>query len=504
MIQLLRNIPPSTQLLFLGLIVLLRLPVFFDGFYLVDESLYLACAERIQGGHLYINAWLEGPPLMVWIYSFFVNLFGNGALTAIRIVTILYLFLSVLYFQGMIVDYRVFKRSQIAPGIFLILLICTPWHSLQLSPPLLMLYPLIFSFHTIIRLSTSQSGNYRRLFLSGLLLFMGILADYHFIGFLLGICMAYFTIRQAKIDEFFGIILGVTSGLLLFLLFLYFNGIGKEFWEIGFSAFIFNWFNGFPETVITESSFALKALSLNWGILILIALAGLIHFRLRILNYVIVLRRVEQTMFIWLICGLLITIFSGLHLRFSDLLTITPPLAFYAAKTWSFKIPSIFRTSLVALIITPTLLMGLHFISTYSEKDINIIPIEEVDKWLGIDCVLPVHEKALTDYFEGKTFTHGIWVLDNRPELYHYLGAAPVTPYLDFSLTLQKLPYFGQESNLALESDASIFQQLNMQKPDYVIDVTGGFAQMRKRFPSLLGRYEVEAVAHYSVWKERE
>lgn len=500
----LRNIPLSAQLLFLGLIVLLRLPTFFSGFYLGDESLYLACAEKIQGGHLYIDAWIEGPPLMVWIYSFFVSLFGNGALAAIRVITIIYLFISILYFQGFIVDYRVFKRNQWAPGIFLILLTCSPWYSLELSAPLLMLYPLLFAFHTIIRLSTSQTGNYRRLFLLGLLLFAGILADYHVIGFLLGICIAYFTIRQAKIDEFFGILLGVGVGLLLFLLFLYFNGIGREFWDIGFSAFFFNWLNGFPEFILSERITALKSLALNWGVLVIFALLGLIHFRLRILNYVIVLRRVEQAMFLWLLSGLLILLFSGLQLRFSDLLTLTPPLAFYAAKTWSFRMLPVIRTSLIVLLIIPSILMGSHFITSYTARDINFIPAAEVDEWFGIKVMLDIHEKELTQYFEDKTYPNGIWVLDNRPELYHHLGAVPVTRYLDFSLTIQKLPYFGQENNLTKEPDAEIFHQLQQQKPDYVIDVTGGFAQMRKRFPSLLGRYEVEAVGHYSVWKERE
>lgn len=500
----LRNIPPSAQLLFLGLIILLRLPTFFDGFYLGDESLYLACAEKIQGGHLYIDSWFEGPPLMVWIYSFFVSIFGNGALTAIRIISIIYLFISVLYFQGFVVDYRVLKRTQLAPGIFLILLTCIPWYSLQLSAPLLMLYPLLFSFHTIIRLSTSQTGNYRRLFLTGILLFAGILADYHVIGFLAGICLAYFSIRQAKIDEFFGIILGVGVGFLLFLLFLYFNGIGTEFWEIGLSAYFFNWFNGFPAFILSERNHALTSLLLNWGVIIIVALVGLIHFRLRILNYVIVLRRVEQAMFLWLLSGLFILLFSGLQLRFSDLLTLTPPLAFYAAKAWSFRMLPIVRTSLVVLIAIPIILLGLHFANSYTEKNINFISTAKVDEWLGIEVVLPIHEKALTQYFEGKTIEHGIWVLDNRPELYHYLGASPITRYQDFSLTLQKLPYFDQENSLAIEPDAEIFHQLQQQKPDYVIDVTGGFAQMRKRFPSLLGMYEVEAVAHYSVWKERE
>lgn len=504
MLQLLRNIPPSAQLLFLGLIILLRIPTFFDGFFLVDESLYLACAEKIQNGHLYIDAWYEGPPLMVWIYSFFVKVFGNGALTAIRVVTILYLFVSVLYFQGFIVDYRVFKRTQLAPGIFLILLSCNPWYSLQLSAPLLMLYPLLFSFHTIIRLSTSQTGNYRRLFISGLLLFAGILADYHGIGFFLGICLAYFTIRQAKIDEFFGIILGVGTGLLLFIFFLYFNGIGKEFWEIGFKAFFYNWLNGFPEYILSERNDALKSLALNWGVLAMLAVAGFIHFRLRILNYIIILRRVEQAMFVWLLSGLLILLFSGLQLRFSDLLTITPPLAFYAAKSWYFRMLPVIRTSLLVLLMVPVILMSLHFISSFSGKEVNFISTERVNEWLGIKTLPGKQEKALIQYFKGKSFENGIWILDNRPEFYHHIGANPVTKYIDFSLSLQKLSYFGQESKLSKEPDAEIFRQLQQARPDYVIDVTGGFANMRKRFPSLLGRYEVEAVGQYTVWSERE
>ncbi len=441
---------------------------------------------------------------MVWIYSFFVSIFGTAALTAVRILTIIYLYLSVLYFQGMVVEYRVFKRTQFAPSIFLILLCCTPWHGLQLSAPLLMIYPLIFSFHSIIRLSMSQTGNYRRLFLAGFLLFAGILADYHALGFLVGVCLAYFTISQAKIDEFFGILLGVFGGLLLFVLFLYFNGIGKEFWEIGFSSFFYNWLNGGADIIRSARNSTLISMGLNWGIMIIIGILGLIHFRLKILNYVILIRKVELAMLLWLLSGIAILLFSGLKLQFSDLLTITPPLAFYAAKTWDLRMIPAVRSSLIALLIVAPLFMGLHFVATHIGRNIGPMTTEEVDELLGIKSILPIHEAALSTYFQEKSFPNGIWVLDNRPELYPYLGAKAVNKYIDFSLSVQKISYFGHESGLKKASDEDIFLQFQQQKPDYIIDVTGGFAKLRKRFPSLLGSYEVEAVGHYSVWKERE
>jgi 4-amino-4-deoxy-L-arabinose transferase-like glycosyltransferase len=485
----------------LGVAILLRLPAFAPDFLPPEASLNLLCGEQIQGGHVYMDAWYHGPPVMVWINWLFAFVFGEGALSAMRMFSMLYVYLSALYLQAMLVEYKVFRKNELAPGLFLILLASTPWYSLQLSPALLMLLPLLFSFHTVIRLSISKKGNYRRLFQAGLLLALGVLADYHLVVFLLGILLAYLFIRQPKLDELFGLLMGVGVGLVIFTLILYYNGIGQEFWELGFLAFWQNWLLGFPELLRNPMVATYLSVAINWGPLLILALLGFFHYRAKIFSYVILIRRVEQAMILWLVSGALMVAIAGSQLTYADFLLLSPPLAFYAARSWGFALSRLLRLGAWLLVVLPPLVMGLYLLDSYAPNTLRF----EANQWDGVlnnRSTLLRNDSELKAYFQGKSLDDGIWVLANRPELYLYLEGRCPNRYTDFRLVYQKFSYLVETSVLRLESDADIFESFSQGLPAYIIDQTGQFGRMQKRFPSLFHTYQSKRLGDYTIWEK--
>ena len=90
---------------------MLRLPTFNLQFLPDEEAYFLMLAQRmVESGSLYTDAWLAGPPVLVWIYYTFVKVFGSYALIALRISTCIYIYISAIYFNGLILEHRIFRN----------------------------------------------------------------------------------------------------------------------------------------------------------------------------------------------------------------------------------------------------------------------------------------------------------------------------------------------------------------------------------------------------------
>ena len=78
------NIDRRALLIFLtftGVILLLRVPSFFEPPWHTDEGIFAAVASRVlQGGELYTDAWESKPPLFLYLYAGIFEVFGAGVL----------------------------------------------------------------------------------------------------------------------------------------------------------------------------------------------------------------------------------------------------------------------------------------------------------------------------------------------------------------------------------------------------------------------------------------
>ena len=78
------SVDRRTLLLFVSLtsiVLVLRLPTFFEPPWHTDEGIFAAVASRVlQGGQLYTDAWESKPPLFLYLYAGIFEVFGAGVL----------------------------------------------------------------------------------------------------------------------------------------------------------------------------------------------------------------------------------------------------------------------------------------------------------------------------------------------------------------------------------------------------------------------------------------
>ena len=293
--RLFSHTPPRIHLLLLVLIPLLRIPSFDGSFLLLDESLYLLNAQRLQEGvSLYEGAWHMGPPLLVWIYATFVWLFGNGAMSALAVFTCIYIYIAAVYFNGMLGESRFFQKYLGISSLLFAFLVSVPWYGQELNASLFVLLPMTIAFRSLIRLDENRNHNFALLFQVGCWMMICILASYKSLFILLGIMLGYIMLKRPRLDEFFALIGGLVVVFIPFILLLIWQGNLGAWWDMGVLFFIDRL--GFEGDFFqTASGFPLQAWFISWGSVLVLATAGFIHFRLRFFSYLAQIRTVELT-----------------------------------------------------------------------------------------------------------------------------------------------------------------------------------------------------------------
>ena len=280
----LSNIPLSVHIFLLILIPILRLPSFGDTFFLTEESYLLLLGQKLaEGADLYKEAWLAGPPVMAWFYGIFCYVFGDNALTAIRVFTCLYIYLSAIYFNGMLSFYKPFRRYTGLSSILFVLLTSVPWYTQQMSASLFVLLPIIISFHSIIRLNENRQGNYSLMFQAGIWLMIGIMASFKIVFLLMGVILAYLVLRSPRLDEFCALLGGLLTVFIFLLAALLITESTMEAWDQGLMYYLDRLGLAGQEVYVYEPLKTLGFWSLCWGIFLFLAITGFFPFQIEIL-----------------------------------------------------------------------------------------------------------------------------------------------------------------------------------------------------------------------------
>ena len=507
MLRLFSNIPLPAHVLLLLLIIALRLPSLIGGYYLHDESLYMVCAERLtHGGSIYVDAWFAGPPLIVGIYYSFICIFGSSALFAIRLFACVYIYLSAVYFNGMLMEYKPFKRYPLLPSFLFVFLVSTPWYAQEFGPTLFAIFPVLVSFHAIIKLDEGRNHSYGLLFNSGILMALCILASYKAVFILGGIVLTYLILKSPRLDHFFSLIGGVLVVLLGFLLFLFWGGMFEEFWDIGALYYLDR--IGFRENemYVYELRRTLMTGLMSWGIFVILAAFTYMHYRVRFYSYVVKIRSLESTMNMWLIVVSIALIFKLRRLDTQDFILLIPPIVFYANKAFDFQWVHKLRIAIMLISLAMPIYMYMSYWGLAFPHSMSLArPLAEDTylhggNWQDFDLGEPIRR-----YFYDAEINHGIWIMGDKPELYLTLENRCANKYTDFRIVYNKfsvLPHFNDEKSVSkAERESEIFRQFLLTPPDYIIDLHKKFPYLQHRFPGLLERYVGEEVGDYMVYK---
>ena len=518
LLRILSYIPPSVHLLSLSLIVILRLPSFFDDYLTQEEALYLLISKTItEGGILYRDAWFAGPPVMASVYQMVHFLFDEWTLQASRILACFYLYICAIYFNGLISSYKLFKRYPGLPGLLLIFLLSVPWYTLELSASLVALLPMLIVLHTIMRLGEHETASYSPLFFAGVWLTIGIMTSYKVAFFMLGILFSYLILKKVRLDELITLISGVCIWLGFWLLYLYFRDSLAGFWDVGLLYYLDRLGFGGMEGYEYDTLFALRMWAYIWGPVLFLAAVGLIHFRMRYFSYVAKIRSIDVLMGIWLLSCLAMLAFKWRRLEYQDFLLIAPPVAFYASKTFDFYIVFRLRILIFAAILAFPTYLYLGYWSTHFPQSLAWVK-PGTDKALmhgGTLAVVRNYEPVI-HYFQGKEAPGGVWILDDEPALYEVLGFRCANKYTDFRIAFNKITCFPHTEVLKRmsrpETDREVYRQLALYPPDFIIDPIGSgqgagnspgnFAYLQQRFPGILEAYRGEQAGTYMIYSK--
>lgn len=482
--KILRNIPLPVLLLLLIAAVGLRLPSFLSGSMLESEAMMLLYGDRLASGAvLYTDVWYGGPPMLVWFYGVFCWLFGENALLAIRIFTVIYVFITAVYFNALLLDFRLFRNLRYLPAILLLVLTSVPVQTQEMSAWLLVLLPLLHICFMLVGLSDEYQISYGPYFRAGLWMALCSMADYTVLSLLLGFLVLYFRLHSPKLGVFFSLFGGVFIGFASVGVYCYFRHSLGALWDQGMLYYIDKQF--VPGLLSFEmlTPALLRTTLWRWGVPLLLAVVGVVHYRLRFFSYLRSIRNAETGMALWLLFGLIGLLLTWSRLSFQDLLLLAPPVAFYATKALDLDGFKRFRIPIVLLLCV---LVVPHILQSPRPARPNV--------------------EVLRATLSTNPAPQPIWILGDSPLLYRALNAYCPNKYLDFRIATQKLPCFAPPNrNLKsrLEPEAVFFREFVSDKPRYILDTGQYFTLLRTRYPTLFEQYTGTQVGNFVVYKRQ-
>lgn len=412
--------------------------------------LWMVLGERLSDGYfLYQDVIDDTGPLSAGFFTL-IDLFFGRSVFAYELIGRLLVLSQIIYWNTVLIRYRVFEENTYLPAIIMAALYHVSFDMPGLSPALLGVTFLVLAIGQLFSQTVLQKETSESTLLIGI--YGGIATGFHlnfwiFLPFMIftGIAVSGFSFRQLLLS-----LVGFFLPLLLILVFFFWNNGLEETFQI-------------LPLIFTYEKYKYQSL-LTWAILgafpLLLGLVG--YFYSAILRgSTINQQKQRQIIMLWLIFSLAEFIFIKRQVAF-QLVIFIPGLTFLITQFFL----NIGR-GLIGKIAFLLLLFGLP---------------------IGSCWYLQREVEADTGYFlsqksdQLKLSNQQIMVLsdDSAPFLDNKLGG----PFLNFRLTQAYL-----SAEKSLEQKAKIFQNLNSQKPQVVIDPSGIFRNLLEELPALKNLY---------------
>lgn len=461
-----------------------------------------------EGAHLYTDIWYAGPPFLPWMFKIFYSLFGSWTVPMIRVFSCLYIYFAAILFNGILVEYKLFRRYSGFTAIMLAFLISSPWYAQELSSSLMVLLPTIISFYNIMQLGDNKGRNYELMFGVGLWMSISIFMAYKAIFILLGLLIAYVRVRRPSLDELVSMLGGILVIVLFVLTMLFFNNSLQDFWDLGVLFYLDHLrFTDSPVYAYSLSS-TLYTLLLSWGPVLILGLIGFLHFRLRYFSYVVKIRATETITSLWLLGVLLMIVFKWKRLELSDMILIAPPLVFYLRKALELPFLQQMRWGILSAIVLVPLFLYVGLWNMSNPNPANLLRPQQEDNWVHGGTWTTLLEKGeLFEYLKDKAPESSIWIMDFRPAWYLSITPPPSSSYLDFRILYHKLDVFQAEKACVFsktELDRHFHQTFQASPPELIVDPLHTFPLLQARFPALLGSYEAETIEDIPVYRKHQ
>ncbi|WP_026956158.1 hypothetical protein [Algoriphagus vanfongensis] len=447
--------------IFLFLVIWTIVYLMFSGFPLTATQLnWILLGERLGDGFfLYQHIIDDTGPLSAGFYFMLDFLFGRNPL-ALELVGRLLILFQVIFWNFTMIKYRVFDENTYLPGIIMMALFHISFDLLSISPALLGSTFLMLALAQLFSQTMLQKDSSESTLLIGI--YGGIATGFHpiyclFLPFMLfgGIAISGFTFRQLLLS-----LTGYFLPLLLISIFYYWNnGLDEAFqiWPLIF----------FSEKYYYQSF-------LTWTIVgafpLLLAVIGFFYssvFRGATINQ----QKQRQLMIVWNIIAFVGVVVSKRQAAF-QLVILMPGLSYLITQ---------FFLSIRKRLITQSAFYLLVFVLPIFSWWWMQQEIQEENKYF----VHPSNEPEL----QGK----GMMILGD--DLSPYTQGRFEGPFLNFHLSKLVL-----EKERTLAQRAKLFQMIQSQRPELILDQEGEFAKLLIDYPELLREYELKSAGRY--WRK--
>lgn len=508
MLRLLSYTPLPVHLGLLIVIPLLRLPTFHPDFFLAEESLLLVTAQKmLAGGGIYEFSWHAGPPLMVWIYGIFSALFGSWALSAIRIFTCIYIYLSAIVFNGILAENKSFRRNTGLISILFVFLVCTPWYSQELNASLFVLLPVVLTFSQISQMADRSASNQQHMYVAGVWMMLAILASYKTVFLLIGIFMAYLILQSFRIQEVMAFFSGMFTVFSVMVFFLFRGGVLDDWWDQGILYYL-DYLGLAGEGWYQFNSLdALRTLLTSWGGFLVLAGIGFVHYRIRFYKYVRRARATETMMAIWLVGVFIVLLFKLNRLTMPDFILLVPPLAFYIARTFDFDFVTRFRVPMLLLLISIPIWQYSGYLGMSFDQQLSFLTPDDNSSMRHGNLLL--HKGAHTAVLEEiRSLPAGkqIWIMSDESDLYLRSQRLPAVRYTDYRMAEIKLDDLREEEAANMISriipSAEAFRIFQEDPPAMILDARNNFPSLQNRFPGIFGDYKYRKVGSWHIYRQ--
>lgn len=490
-----------TYVLLFALTVVLRLPSFHPNYFQDDEAFYLTSAEKVvDGGAQYEDTWDNKPPILVWFYALFVSIFGSAAIFAIRVFTVLYVFLTAMVLNQFVVDNKLLERFSLLPAFLYVVITATPWYAQELNGELLMNLPIILAVVQVLKVGDNFKENQRYLFIAGVMMGFAFMIKYQSVLVFFGLLSAYFIIVTAKVSESFSLFSGFLLVVFLCISGIYLSGALAAYWDIGVVYNLDYIFAGRNPGEEISVLFNLGQYLKLWGGFFLIGLISLVNFRLSYFKNAIRLRKVEIVLLLWALGTTLSVAIGGGRFYLHYFYIMVPVFAIYTATFFELRMGGLIRSLCVlAILVVPIISFGTFpmaaFPKSFEFMDAYITP----NGWVhGLRTQLN-EEHPLKKYIEPDRVHNGILVLAYEPTVYAHLDLPCATRYTNFSIAYYKLTAFrnltGYELISKPETLADTYREFQDQMPEYIVDPLGLFPSLKNGIPVLFSSYKTRQIS---------
>lgn len=409
--------------------------------------------ERMADGYtMYQQIYDNTAPLSALVY-WLIDLIVGRSVLAYRIIALTLVLVQALTFNFILNKHQVFASRTLVPALLYLVIGSITYEFGMLTPLLLGHTFVILSLPYLITVSREGIEN-NRLFVGGFILGLAALC---YLPLSLYLVVGIFAVLLFTSSTFRSILLmlcGFIFPYAVLLTFYFYSGTLNEFLELHLlRPWQFKVSFALPPTDLAK----LMILPL---LVLLISVMSSFSLPQRLVSQV----KFQQVMWIWLVVSVLLLV-SRDEISANTFILLLPSIAYFGEYLFTSNVNKWMLSAVFILLLTGTLLIRY--------RDI-----------LGISTFLKLSDSQLINTTGLIEIPRDKTVLVLGGDMRYYLANKPATPYLSWQLAQRD---FGNLNTY--ESVYNIYLNLQVEKPDFIIDEVGLMKELKYKIPVVFNAY---------------